>query len=212
MLRRRIRHPPPGLVSARGPDAKQPRGADIGPMDTMCDRQPNRMPSAGRAARAQAFTLIEVLIVVVILGILASVVIPQFSNASQMTRENTLKDDLRYLRTQIVVFKAHHRDVPPGYQDGSIAAGFDTDVFIKQLVSYTDENCHTSDTGNDQFKYGPYLTKMPVNPLNSKNDIQIFNGQPSPDGQTGWLYNPQTQEILANLVGKDRDDTPFINY
>src|SRR4051812_32333230 len=61
------------------------------------------------------FTLVEILIVVVILGILATVVIPQFSNASQEARENTLKDDLRYLRIQIQVYKAQHRDVPPGY-------------------------------------------------------------------------------------------------
>ena len=41
-----------------------------------------------RIAR-RGFTLVELLIVVVILGILATIVIPQFSNASQQARENT---------------------------------------------------------------------------------------------------------------------------
>ena len=36
-----------------------------------------------------AFTLIEILIVVVILGILATIVVPQFSNASINAKENT---------------------------------------------------------------------------------------------------------------------------
>ena len=66
----------------------------------------------------RAFTLIELLIVIVILGILATIVVPQFSNASINAKENTLKDELRYLRTQIVVYKAQHHDVPPGYPNG----------------------------------------------------------------------------------------------
>src|SRR3954468_21497673 len=66
----------------------------------------------------RGFTLIEVLIVVVILGILATIVIPQFSNASQQARENTLKDDLRFLRLQVQMFKAQHRDIPVGYPGG----------------------------------------------------------------------------------------------
>jgi len=59
----------------------------------------------------RGFTLVEILIVVVILGILASIVIPQFSNATETARQNTLKDELRYLRTQFVVYGAQHNDV-----------------------------------------------------------------------------------------------------
>ena len=59
------------------------------------------------------------LIVIVIIGILGAVVLPKFSDASHTARENTLKDDLRYLRTQVVVFKAQHRDTPPGYVGGN---------------------------------------------------------------------------------------------
>ena len=80
------------------------------------------------------FTLIEMLIVVVILGILATIVIPQFSNASINAKENMLKDELRYLRTQIVVYKAQHHDVNPGYPGGDTTkSATDTD-FLQQMT------------------------------------------------------------------------------
>src|SRR4051812_15890238 len=91
---------------------------------------------AGTPRRKRAFTLIEILIVVVILGILAAIVIPQFSNASHVARENSLKDDLRYLRTQVAVFKAQHRDVPPGYPSGNIASTPTSADFIAQMTQY----------------------------------------------------------------------------
>ena len=48
---------------------------------------------------------------------------PHFASASRLTRENALKDDLRYLRVQIAVFRAQHRDVPPGYPAGNAVDG-----------------------------------------------------------------------------------------
>src|ERR1700722_19709661 len=93
-------------------------------------------PSATRAARqmpprrAAGFTLVEILIVVVVLGILASIVIPQFSNASQQARENTLKEELQYLRTQIAVYKAQHQDIAPGYTGASVSSTPTSAAFV----------------------------------------------------------------------------------
>lgn len=58
-----------------------------------------------RAIR-RAFTLVEILIVVVILGILAAVVVPQFVNASDEAQVGNVETQLRTLRTQVQLYRA----------------------------------------------------------------------------------------------------------
>jgi len=61
----------------------------------------------------KGFTLVEILIVVIILGILAAIVIPQFTNASQNARESSLQSILQTLRSQIELYKLQHGDTLP---------------------------------------------------------------------------------------------------
>lgn len=61
----------------------------------------------------KGFTLVEILIVVVILGILAAIVIPQFTNASSEAKLSTLKSNLQAVRAQIQLYKIRNNDNPP---------------------------------------------------------------------------------------------------
>ena len=169
-----------------------------------------------RAADQAAFTLIELLIVIVILGILATIVIPQFSNASVNAKENTLKDELRYLRTQIVVYKAQHHDIPPGYPNGDRNAAPTGPDFIAQLTRPTNAFGTTAAASSSVFKYGPYLTAMPRNPLNNLQAVMTVRDtdpMPVPTGVTyGWIYKPLTGEIIANTPGSDASGTLYTEY
>ena len=174
-----------------------------------------RQPRSIYTGLATGFTLVEILIVVVILGILASIVIPQFSNASHSARQNTLKDDLRFMRMQITVFKAQHEDVGPGYPSGN-PGGQPTEAdLVAQLTQYTSASCGVSATWSVTHKFGPYLSKAPTNPLNGKSSFRIVadsSDMPAPDGTTGWIYKPATSELTANLTGTDEHGKLYAAY
>lgn len=62
--------------------------------------------------RNRGFTLIEILIVVVILGILAAIVIPQFSSASQEAGISSVRSQLQTLRSQVELFRVQNNAYP----------------------------------------------------------------------------------------------------
>lgn len=56
----------------------------------------------------KAFTLVEILIVVVILGILAAIVVPQFTNASTEAQAGNVATQLQTIRSQIELFRVRN--------------------------------------------------------------------------------------------------------
>jgi len=141
------------------------------------------------------------------------------SSASKDARENTLKDEMRYLRVQLQVFKAQHDDTPAGYPGGNKLGSPSEAVFLDQMTHYSDPKCNTSATSSTSKCLGPYLSRMPENPMNGVNKIKIIdNGTAMPAPQAseattyGWIYKPSTQEFLPNLTGNDSNNVPFTKY
>ena len=99
------------------------------------------------------FTLVEILIVVVILGILAAIVIPQFTQASTEAREASLASNLQSVRSQIELFKIQHNDNAPTSNL----------TFEDQMTGRTDQD----GTVNAAGEFGPYLQAIPTNPFTS---------------------------------------------
>jgi len=137
--------------------------------------------------KRKGFTLVEILIVVIILGILAAIVIPQFSEASDDARLSSLVSDLQTLRSQLELYRVQHNSYPDGA---------DSTAWKAQLTGQTDIN---GDTGTD---YGPYLQTFPTNPFNDSNDVFIDTaGTGSPGAQSttlGWYFNPANGKLAPN--------------
>ena len=104
------------------------------------------------------FTLVEILIVVVILGILAAIVIPQFTSASTDAKESALMSDLQAVRSQIELYKIHHRDNLPGTDSSG--------DFVTAMTSSTDQ-LGAVGTDPNVHRYGPYMREIPINPFST---------------------------------------------
>jgi prepilin-type N-terminal cleavage/methylation domain-containing protein len=61
----------------------------------------------------RGFTLIEILVVVIILGILAAVIIPRFAGASEEARVNTFVKNLKTYGMQLELYHDRFGDWPP---------------------------------------------------------------------------------------------------
>ena len=127
-----------------------------------------------RGIARRGFTLVEILIVVIILGILAAIVIPQFTNASQNARESSLQSTLQTLRSQIQLYKLQHGDALPDLT----ASGTGT---IPQTVAWAALTAGGT-WGTPAQTFGPYMQAVPLNPMNG--DSTIIDGPVAVGGAT----------------------------
>ncbi len=135
----------------------------------------------------KGFTLVEILIVVVILGILAAVVIPQFTDASTEAKTSSVKTDLQTVRAQIELYKIQHNDALPSKGGAS---------FIECMTGKTDVAGDVTTATTDY--YGPYMQKIPTNGFNNSSGVSVGDGN-VPDGTAnGWYFNNVDGTFKAN--------------
>ena len=161
-----------------------------------------------------AFTLVELLIVVVILGILAAVAIPQFSDSSEEARASSLQSNLAVMRNAIEFYRTGHRGKYPGYPSGG-GAPTATDA-EKQLILASKADGSTADPGTAGYDYGPYVREqLPENPVNGLNTILVVGDAatfPAADDSTGWIYQPKTGKIRANSSAKAPSGKSYYDF
>ncbi len=130
--------------------------------------------------RRKGFTLVEILIVVVILGILAAIVVPQFTEASGDAKVSAVTSDLQTVRSQLQLYKLQH------------GGAFPTDP-VAQLTTATKLD------GSAGGSIGPYLVSFPSNPFTASADVDIDGTKG--DGSHAWYYNSTTGEFAPDDAG-----------
>ncbi|MFT3787658.1 MAG: type II secretion system major pseudopilin GspG [Tepidisphaeraceae bacterium] len=132
----------------------------------------NRSIRTRRAAHS-AFTLIELLLVLVILGVLAALVVPKFTNRSQQARETAAKSDITTVETALKAFEIDCGRFPSS-EEG-----------LGALL--------TAPTGVQGWK-GPYIERgMPKDPWGNEYQYK-FPGTQNPSGFDLFSTGPDGRE------------------
>ena len=155
------------------------------------------------------FTLIEMLIVIIVLGILAMIIVPQISVSSDDAKLSALQSNLGTMRSAVELYYAQHNNTYPGKNTvAGVASGSDANsqtAFVQQLTRYTDINGTVGDTKTTDIIYGPYLKggDLPTNPFDDDNDVTCDYDQGDITHRTStdnsaWRFFPATGVLIAN--------------
>lgn len=148
--------------------------------------------------RASGFTLVEILIVVVILGILAAIVVPQFTNAANEARGGNVATQQTTLETQLELYAARNNGVYPDL----VADGWGT---------VGDNATPPTMIGDGYIKAAP---RNPFSPAAAATTVTAVAMADPPaadaeadsgDGTRGWLYDINTGLIRADGWDADGD-------
>ena len=170
------------------------------------------MISLGLKKAQQGFTLVELLIVVIILAILAAIIVPQFTAATDDATQSAYDTNIANIRAAIDLYRQQHNEYPGAViatggtcvNGAAVTTGaVGPEAFIAQLRNYTNaagEAC----TGTDpnEFKYGPYLKDdLPANPLGTNNDLTVVTDGVlglSSGSTGGWRFDSVTGEFIGD--------------
>lgn len=127
-----------------------------------------------RTYHRSAFTLVELLLVLVILAVLAAVVVPKFTNRSEQARNVAARTDIKVIETALDAFEIDNGRYPSGEE--GLGALIDAPANLKAWQGpYLKGNLPVDPWGN------AYVYEFPGTHTRSGYDLYSFG----PDGREG---------------------------
>lgn len=129
------------------------------------------MNTSKRSSQRQAFTLVELVIVVLVLGIIAAAAAPKLFDTANDARDNSTRHSLVVVRNALELYRATNADYPDG-------ADIDTELA--------------------PFLQGPFPGVQGGSNQNANVAASTDDPIAAAAGAQGWIYNEATGEFRVN--------------
>jgi len=116
----------------------------------------------------------------------------------------------------MLIYASQHLEVAPGYPNGD-ATGVPTQAaFRDQAMLSSNSSGQTAAIGTPGFPYGPYLSRIPINPFNGLDTMHVLaNGEAFPataDNNHGWICKPETGQVRPDNTGASGNGVEYYDY
>lgn len=152
--------------------------------------------SCASAQPERGFTLLELVVVVVVIGVLAAVAVPRFASATGNAQLRRLHADTATLQQAIDLYTVEHDGLTPAHE-GVDKLTTDESVFRGRLLDRTDAAGEVTETG----LFGPYLRSWPLNPMTQCQALRIDGAEAGQD--CGWHFD-STRSLIRSDHGKTK--------
>lgn len=140
--------------------------------------------NSSRRHTTRAFSLIELVIVVIIIAIIGAIAVPRMSSSAENAAKNAVIGDQSSLQKAIDLYTIEHEGQLPHVGDAS----------VKQLYLHLIETSDQDGTLNASGIYGPYINGIPTNKINGLATIRK-DGASAGANTHGWRYDTVSGQI-----------------